>query len=261
MGIYTNRVGKEKYNKQGNLMKIIEYNNSMDVFVEFQDEYKATIHTTYDNFLKGSIKNPYYKSVFEVGIIGSKYSTWINNKHTKEYGTWCRMLERCYSKKLKEKRPTYENVTCCNEWLLFENFYEWLHKQENFEKWFNGKRWGLDKDILVKKNKVYSPDTCCLVPQNVNVLFTKRESARGNLPIGVSLSGDQTHYVVQFSNPLKNKTSKYADKCSTINDAFLSYKKLKEQTIKNIAQIEFSQGNITEQCYKAMMNYEVEITD
>lgn len=258
MGIYTNRVEEEKYNKQGNLMKIIEYNNSMDVFVEFQDEYKATIHTTYDNFLKGSIKNPYYKSVFEVGIIGSKYSTWINNKHTKEYGTWCRMLERCYSKKLKEKRPTYENVTCCNEWMLFENFYEWLHSQSNFNKWISEKDSAIDKDILIKGNKIYSPNTCCLVPKNINSLFVKCNATRGDLPIGVSKCGNL--FRVKCQNPFKNKCE-YLGDYHTLEEAFEVYKQYKESIIKQVAKEEYNKGNITKRCYEAMINYKVEITD
>ena len=45
--------------------------------------------------------------------------------------------------------------------------------------------WELDKDILVKGNKIYSPDTCCFVPKEVNTVFTKRQSKRGDYPIGV----------------------------------------------------------------------------
>ena len=255
------RLGEERLNNQGCLMKIVEYVEALNITVEFQDKYNARIKSRYDDFIKGNIKNPYHPSVCGVGMIGVKYPATINGVITKEYNAWKHMLDRCYNDKIKNKYPSYENTICCDEWLLYENFYNWLHSQENFDKWLNGKRWALDKDILIKGNKVYSPETCCLVPQNVNVLFTKREAARGDLPIGVSLSSDKTYYVVQFSNPLKNKTSKYADKCYTINGAFLSYKKLKEQTIKTVAQIEFLQGNITRRCYNAMMNYEVEITD
>lgn len=256
------RLGEEKLNNQGCLMRIVEYVEALNITIEFQDEYKTKIVTRYDDFIKGNVKNPYCPTVCGVGIIGVKYPATINGIITKEYNTWKHMLNRCYDKQIKLKYPTYEGVVCCNEWLLYENFYEWLHKQENFEQWLNGKRWGLDKDILVKRNKVYSPDTCCLVPQNVNVLFTKREADRGDYPIGVSLSGDKTCYVVQFSNPLlKNKTSNYIDRYSTINKAFLVYKKLKEDVIKHIAQEEYNKNNITKQCYEAMMNYEVEIDD
>jgi len=45
------------------------------------------------------------------------------------------------------------------------------------------------------------------------------------------------------------------------DEAFLEYKKYKEQVIKRVAEIEYSKKNITEECYNAMLKYEVEISD
>lgn len=254
-----NRLGEERYNNQGCLMKIVKYNNANDIIVEFQDNYKAMIHATYHGFVSGGVKNPYYPSVHGVGIIGIKYPLQKNNKKSKEYETWNDMLKRCFNKNIKEKYATYKEVTCCDEWLLYENFYEWLHNQDNFEKWLNGKRWCLDKDILVKGNKVYSPDTCCLVPNDVNVLFTKRNNHRGDLPIGVIKQGNK--FRAECNNPFNDSHDTYLCMCSTPEDAFNIYKEYKENIIKQIAKIEYDNGNITEQCYNAMINYKVEITD
>ena len=193
-------LGEERYNNQGCLMKIVEYGGYGDIVVEFQDKHMARVHTAYNNFLKGGVKNPYCYNIYEVGAIGVKYPITRNKIMTKEYDTWRGMLRRSFS---KEYNPAYEGVTCCEEWLLYENFYEWLHSQENFDKWLNGKRWAVDKDILKKGNKIYSPETCCLVPQNVNNLFTKHNISRGNLPIGVNKNGDG--YRAACNNPFTKK--------------------------------------------------------
>lgn len=253
------RLGEERLNNQGTLMRIIEYNGYHDIIIEFQDEHKKKVHTQYGNFLKGNVKNPYSASVHNAGIIGEKYLISVNQKQTKEYATWNGILERCFDEKYKTKEPAYENVTCCEEWLLFENFYEWLHSQENFEKWYKGKRWNVDKDILVKGNKVYSPETCCLVPTNVNNLFIKRDNFRGCLPIGVTQIDDG--YVAQCNNPFKNNRREYLGYFATPEKAFQAYKNYKEDIIKRVAQIEYGKGNITKRCYDAMMSYKVEITD
>ena len=155
--------------------RIINYIDSNNIIVEFQDQYKARKHTEYDNFVKGVCKNPYYPSVYGVGMLGIKYSSKENGKATKEYRTWLNILKRCFDERTKDKNPTYKDVTCCEEWLLYENFYEWLHEQENFNKWLKNDEWAIDKDILIKGNKVYSPNACCLVPQNVNMLFAKKK--------------------------------------------------------------------------------------
>lgn len=249
---------EERRNNQGCLMKIVEYNKSNDIIVEFQDDHKTRVRTIYANFKSGSIKNPYYPSVYGVGIIGTKYPRSVNCRNIKEYETWRHILRRCYDSELKGRQPTYNNVSCCEEWLSYENFYEWLHKQPNFDKWYEGKRWAVDKDIFTKRNKVYSPENCCLVPQNVNCLFLKREAERGKYPIGVRYTKDG--FLAVCRNPFLDSAEELG--CySTPEKAFQVYKVYKEDIIKQVAQIEYESSNITEECYESMMKYEVEIDD
>jgi hypothetical protein len=65
------------------------------------------------------------------------------------------------------------------EWHSFNNFREWAKQHA----WM-GKC--LDKDIKTENCKVYSPDTCLFVTQEVNKLLNKQEKKRGSYPIGVS---------------------------------------------------------------------------
>ena len=254
----NNRLGEIRLNNQGCLMKIVEYNNCKDIIVEFQDEHKGIVHTVYQAFYNGRVKNPYFNSVFGVARIGSKYPSRKNNVKLKEYILWHAIIERCFNHKTKEKYPKYKDITCCNEWLLYENFYEWLHAQENFDRWLSGYRWCIDKDILIKGNKVYSPETCCLVPDFVNILFIKADKMRGDLPIGVMK--DRNKYRACCNDRFTGKVE-YLGVYETVEEAFYTYKKYKENLIKKIAQEEFSKGNITKQCYDSMMNYEVDIDD
>ena len=171
------------------------------------------------------------------------------------------MLQRCYDEKTKKKYNYYKDVSCCEEWLLYENFHEWLHLQPNFNKWVNENRWAIDKDILTKGNKIYAPDMCCLVPPNVNSLFTKHEKGRGEYPIGVYYVKRNNTYKAQCNNPLKEKKRIGLGEYSSPLIAFEKYKEYKEYVIKEVAKYELQKENITTQCYEAMMNYNVEITD
>mgnify|MGYP003195460825 CR=1 FL=1 len=257
--IKINRLGEEKMNNQNILMKIINYNNANDIIVEFQDEYKGNVHTSYTNFSKGLVKNPYSPSVCGVGINGTKYPMCIDGVPIKEYRIWIHMIERCFGKKRKKSNHTYQNVICCDEWLLYENFYEWLHRQENFNKWLNNENWDIDKDILIKGNKIYSPDTCVLVPHNVNCLFLKCKKSRNTLPIGVEeVKGKFYSYC---NNPFDNEIKKHLGIFETKTKAFYAYKNYKENLIKQVANNEYQKGNITQKCYQAMIDYKVEITD
>ena len=257
------RIGEEKENNQGSTMKIIEYRNSNDIDIEFLDDFHYKVYgTRYRYFNIGNIKNPYYPTVCGIGITGIKYPVRIDGKPTKEYNTWHHMIQRCFDKKFKEKNLTYKNATCCKEWLLFENFYEWLHSQGNFESWNNGNscNWALDKDILVKNNKIYSPETCCLVPSNVNTLFVRQDNQRGNLPIGVCKDKNTQKYTSICMNPITGKPE-WLGRHDTPLKSFYKYKSYKENIIKQVAIDEYTKGNITKQCYEEMMNYNVEISD
>lgn len=86
------------------------------------------------------------------------------------------MLNRCCSGKLHKRESTYINCKVCDEWLNFQNFSEWF-KNNYYE--VEGQRMELDKDILNKGNKIYSPNTCIFVPHNINNLFTKMIKLEG----------------------------------------------------------------------------------
>lgn len=264
------RVGVIRKNNQGCLMKVVEYIDSKHIFIEFQDEHKERHNATWQQFLHGEIKNNFcenktkngiqnnHELIYGIGEKGNKYPIRINGEKLKEYILWSKMLERCYSDKMKERNPTYKDVTCSKEFLSYTFFYEWLHKQENWEYLNeNNIHYNLDKDILIKGNKIYSPNTCCLVPQNVNGLFIKRNKSRGALPIGVTKNREG--FCAQWSD---NKGGKHRSKTVySIEEAFIIYKTEKEKIIKQVAQEEYEKGTITKKCYDAMINYQVEITD
>lgn len=258
----VDRIGESRINTQGYLMTVIGYENASNIIVQFNDEYHACVKTTWEHFNnRKSVENPYHPTIYNIGRVGNKYPITISSgKRSKEYFLWKEILYRCYSEQFKESRPTYQDVICDPEWHLFENFYEWLHSQENFEKWINEEDWAIDKDILFKGNKVYSPERCCLVPKNVNCLFCKSDALRGELPIGVSFDHD-SNYRARVNDPIRKQVSKLIGTYGTEDKAFLAYKNEKEKIIKEVANIEYQKGNITEQCYKAMLSYQVEITD
>ena len=261
-GKSTNRIGEENHNNFGTLMKIVEYKDARDITVEFQDEYKEKFHTTYQHFKKGEVKNPYDKNVFGAGYIGvGKYKViGKNKKPTSAYATWADMIKRCYDAYYINKNPTYIDCYVCNEWLNFQNFAEWYYK--NIYN-CNNERMHLDKDILIKGNKIYSPETCIIVPQRINSLFTKSDKARGEYPIGVShYKGNDTLRVgcciIDECGKAKRKHLGYFPLNKPFQ-AFYTYKIFKENYIKQIAN-EYK-GMIPQKLYDAMYRYEVEIND
>ena len=247
------RTGEVAYSNNGEKMVIVRYGKDKDIDVQFQD---GTIveHRVYCNFKAGRIKNPFSPTVCGVGFIGKgRFKTKDKNgKYTKCYITWLEMLRRCYDPKFHEKFPTYKGCTVCKEWHNFQVFAEWFYSHY-YE--IEGQRMNLDKDILHKGNKIYSPETCIYVPQSINSLFTKCNKTRGEYPIGVSKDGNK--YVTNLSKGTGKRI--HLGYYSTPNEAFEAYKKAKEEYIKEVAEEYKSQ--IPHELYEAMINYEVNIDD
>ena len=263
------RTGEVGVSNEGCIMKIAEYDNAKDIIVEFQDEHKYWLHTSYKHFKNGKCKNPYFPSVYEHGYLGvdkegnvPKVSEFKDGKnvHTWEYDRWQKMLQRCFDNKLKEKYPTYKDVTCCERWLCYANFLEDLEVLKQEYNWNKDEKLNLDKDILHKGNKIYSLENCVLVPSWINLLFIKNNVSRGDYPIGVSYDKQNKKYQTHCNvNGKLISLGLY----STIKEAFNAYKQAKEQEIKRIAEECVSKGYITQESrlYNSMMGYQVKIDD
>ena len=256
----VDRVGEENYNKFGSKIIIIEYRKWNDIDVYFPEYDWTSKNRNYGDFKNGEIRCPYEKRYYGVGYLGEgKYKVSENGEATRCYKTWYHMLARCYSEKYKKKKPTYEDCKVCEELLNFQNFAKW-DNESYYE--IEGETMCLDKDILIKGDKIYNPETCIYVPNTINILFTKSDKIRGEYPIGVCYDKQTGKFIAQcsvydFEN--KNKKRKYLGSYNSPEEAFKVYKQEKEKYIKEVA--DYYKDKIPTKLYQAMYNYEVEITD
>ena len=167
------------------------------------------------------------------------------------YLRWHDMINRCYNEKFHERNPQYKGCTVCEEWLNYSNFKVWYNQNK-----IKGMSLDLDKDILFKGNKEYSPTTVAFVPHEINTLFINGKKGRGDFPVGVHFDKSKDKYRAQMAfmgNTIKLGTF------DTVESAFARYKEYKEDFIKDMA--EQYKDEIPDKVYQAMMNWVVEITD
>ena len=249
---YKDCVGKVCKSLNSGDFKIVKYNNTTNVEIRFLKTGYEMV-TQLGNIRNGEVKDRYLPSVYGVGIIGAKYPVSEGRRNTKEYMLWTDMLTRCYSDTYKKKRPTYEGCEVEGNFKSYEYFYEWCHNQigfgiEGFE---------LDKDLLIKGNKVYNENTCVFLPQEINSVLTKSTASRGKHLIGVSWSNTSKSFIARVA---KNKGKQECLGCfNTELEAFNAYKTAKEAFIKE--QADKWKGKIDDRVYNALMNYTVNIDD
>lgn len=261
------RLTQEEFIRRGKLIHNNKYDYSKTVFTTTKEKVCiiCPVHGEFvqlaNNHLHGygcakCAQNsvPQYgrrRLIFGVGVNDSpKAISKHNIRNDKDYYLWHGMIQRCYDDYTQKKHPTYNGCTVCDEWLYFSNFKKWFDK--NYIEGYQ-----LDKDILVKGNKVYSPNTCCFVPFEINTLFTKSNAKRGVLPIGV-----QRYLKDRYRTCFKRGGKvTYLGVYNKVEDAFCAYKIAKESYIKEVAENYHAKGLITERVYNALLNYKVEITD
>ena len=147
----------------------------------------------------------YNPTVCGVGYVGDNY----NKKTDKNlYQRWNNILQRCYN----PNSVNYQNygdkgVTVTPEWYNFSNFKKWF--LDNVYD-IGNEILVVDKDILVPNNKIYSADTCLLVPISFNSTFAglneysrkskKKSTGKG----GISRMDNGTYQLSIFNTTFSN---------------------------------------------------------
>ena len=247
--------GQTMLSKDGEEFTIVEYTNTRKVSVQFtKTGYVA--QTTLDSARKGSVRDRMLPTAHGVGVMGDQ-SGHINGVPLTEYILWSSMLGRCYSHSRLRKQQSYSLCSVSENFKYFPYFKEWCSNQVGFNsKDDKDKAFALDKDILVKGNKVYSEDTCCFVPEEINSLFIKSSSCKITKGLGVSFHRRVKKYASTMGLYGKSKHLGYFD---TPEEAFYVYKTNKEVYIKEMANK--WKEHIDQRTYEALMNWNVDITD
>lgn len=177
------------------------------------------------------------KLVYDVGIKDADYQVTESTAIFDESGNkkymitwtcpfylkWKSMLQRCYSAKEQERHPTYVGCSVCEEWLRFSNFRAWMETQD-----WEGKE--LDKDLLFRGNKIYSPDNCVFIDRKINLFLTEHSTACGPYAIGVYKQRNK--FIAQCGDGVKRR---YVGSFNTETEAHLAWLSFKLNVARNLA--------------------------
>lgn len=174
-----------------------------------------------------------------------KYKGLLNS--VKLHHLWYNMYTRCYSSKYHSRSKSYIGCTMYQPWI--DNKYLFFNHVQKIYYEVDGEQMDLDKDILVKGNTDYNPDTVIFTPHSINAFFA-------NIKNKPKYSKKTEKWKVEHHY----KGDKfYIGEYDTEEEALDMYIKTKEAMIKIIAN-EYKK-KIPKKLYNAMMNYKIELSD
>ena len=138
------------------------------------------------------------------------------------------MIKRAYSP--KHLAECYKAVTVCDEWMTFSNFKKWHDENSAFGD-------VLDKDLLVRGNKIYSPSKCLIVNRQVNCFILNNKASRNGSMIGVYWFKRYSKWQAQVSNPFTKK-SEYLGYYDNEYEGHMAWKRRKHELACQLAEIQ-----------------------
>jgi hypothetical protein len=238
------KVGDVWPTKSGVDVEIIKtFKGSQRVVIKWLDEYQHTTEIYQCALPRSNLKNPYERTIIGVGFLGTSYAAQNPLKFKREKIVWSGLFKRAYDEKTLIERPGYAGATVNAGWHEFGGFVDWTEQAVG---WKN-KNWHVDKDLILRGNREYGPETCCMLPPVVNSALWVREHI---LPPGVTKLPDG-YYRGGFYEDGKVQQKRF----KTPEEAFEFYKPLKEGRIKQLAD-EY-RYQIDPRAYDALMTWEI----
>lgn len=157
-------VGQIYENPQGEKFEVVREMDNASFLVKFiatnnfQIVYASAFNLT-------KIKDYSQRPIFGIGYaIGSEQNPVIlsNGLGDHSHKLWYGMMLRCYK---DGGVKSYKDASVCGEWHNYMNFRTWYFQNCDIE---HAGYFALDKDLFGNGKKMYSPETCCFLPNEIN---------------------------------------------------------------------------------------------
>lgn len=170
--------------------------------------------------------------------------------------SWYNMKQRVSGKYPYKYGQWYDETKICDEWLnskqsfidwFIANYYEYHYEPMQ-----------LDKDLLGGERSLYSPNTCCILPQSINILIAsshpRREGRNRFMPLGVQQVRRQGRSFYRSTLTYQGEIIATFER-KTPMKAFYAYEEEKQALLKKIA-IE-NQNILPPQIINALKSYNI----
>jgi len=231
-------VGEEFTTNEGYIAKVINGGSKVGYCTIQINDWVKEVQVT--NLRRSKVKYPYHPIWYNKGYLGDgRYKSSINGKQLIQYKKWNHMLERCYDPKYQKIEPTYIGCSVDPKWHNYQVFAEWF--DNNYVDGYQ-----LDKDLLIKGNKIYSEDNCIFIPKRLNSFLTNKHRNNTSGEIGVHWD----KFSEKWRSRITNTTTGKSINLGLFDDlikASKAYKKARIEQCKKMRKIMIDEYNITDE--------------
>lgn len=185
---------------------------------------------------------------FKIDGLWQKSQPGNHTVKTHAYQTFSNMVTRTQAGgKYQARQPSY--IGCQNGFESFQAFTDWAIQQVGYAV----PGFELDKDLLVPGNKVYSPETCCFLPAQINLALHRDQlGKKSDYPVGIC-TYNKNGLKARISIDGKLISLAYTTTDTPENRAFLSnlYERAKQTYLHQLA--ERFKDQIDPRAYQALL--------
>lgn len=226
MDIYN---GMEFTNSKGFKWRVIDCRFSRRIVIESLEWMPYTVTVRKESIQKGVVFYPYGK--MKDGCYRGE-GVWDNSTRNPYSGVWCGLRTRTLDETFKNKHKAYLNCTLSPEWVCLQNFCDWA--DSTYPKDFPEIPWELDKDLL-SSSGVYSPETCCWLPKEIN-LFLSKKSEKGIYEKKGKRGSSFALFVREGTEVYKEKNGHYIGSYPTYEDAVVKWKEVEQNRLNTLIE-------------------------
>lgn len=233
--------GKIFSSKRYGDFEVLEYLGSCRYSIKFI-KTGTTSKAFLSSIKQGAVMDRFYPIYFNVGFLGDKYDSnhFLHNR-------WFKMLRRCYNNEDIKDYPNYgaKGITVCDRWYNFSNYVADVILLEGYnEELAKLGKLELDKDVINREAKTYSPETCKWITKSENTKEMNKR-VKQKISIATRLSdgySEEFYNITDFCNKYSIPCINSVSTCllGKRNDYFGWKFEYKENPIRYIHQIKIT---------------------
>lgn len=173
MSVWVGECFKNKYESYAEVVELIDAERSIVVFNDGPTGIKIFLEMENRKLISKKFESPFDRVINGWGYRG--HGEYSRKEHAKCYRAWKNRIYLATAFSYRNN-PSYLGTGISDEFFCFQSFAKWWYSQVGCDE----EDFHVDKDLFSDGYKVYSAETCCLIPPEVNYALSRVDGDEKN---------------------------------------------------------------------------------